>query len=91
VLGGAFILGFFLQVGTLCVRCRCWESAWESSQCGAAAVFDGLVIARVIASLIFRERNQKWIAYSVMCVASPWWIGWIFEVMRALLGPHYGV
>jgi hypothetical protein len=71
VLGLVFAGSVFFQIQTLCIFCRCWKSAWEVSQCNAALVFDGLVLGRIALSLVFRERNQKWIVWSVMSALSP--------------------
>jgi hypothetical protein len=91
VLGSVFIASVLFQIPTLCVVCRCWKSAWETSQCNAAMAFDGIVVARIVLSLVFRERNQKWAAWALMCGLSPFWISWIFDLAWALLGPRYGV
>jgi hypothetical protein len=91
VLSFVFAGSLFFQIQTLCIFCRCWKSAWEVSQCNAALVFDGVVLGRIVLSLVFRERNQKWIVWSVMCALSPFWISWIFDLAWVLLGRRYGL
>jgi hypothetical protein len=91
VLGLVFLASIVFQFMTLGVVCRCWQSAWEISQANAAVAFDGIVLVRIVLSLVLRERNEKWAVWAVLSGLSPFWISWIFDLTRVLLGPLYGI
>ena len=59
VIAGAFIVGFLLQIPTICIYRRSEEGVWDTYQCLAAEVFDCLFFARIIASLVFENETKS--------------------------------
>ena len=71
--------GWFAILGM--VKCRCHEAVWHETQAKAGLVFVGIVFVRMVTAAILRDRHFKWQAYLVMCLLSPLWIWFVFELV----------
>ncbi len=76
----ALIIGLVLQ--NLFLPCLCQIGMAKIT---VALIFDGLVVLRIIAAKLLKQKDKGWIFYTVLLYSSPLWID---LAIRIMIGRH---
>ena len=79
LLTGVLVIAFFWFSTSAAIKCRCHESDSHHAQAQAGMIFVGIVLLRVVAAALFRDRRFHWHVYLVMTLLSPFWIWLVFK------------